>query len=335
MPNPLYELTILPPKNAAFDAVTQDITALQKQFGGEIVYLNPNHVPLLRLPRVFFGFHKLREIQNKEAQTDVHHFWNPDLFPFPVLRFLNHPVIYSITGGIHKTPINKTFFESIPAITVGDERSLKILKTWGLQNTHLVRPGIETERFSYTPQPFERQIRILVGSAPWTKTQFQSKGINALLEAAKNNPQLHLICLWRGVLFKEFYKKVYRLNLQDRVTIVNEKVDVNSILATVHASIALATDPTVIRPYPYSLLESIAAGKPVLISKSIPMADYVNHRGCGKVINDLTPEGILSAIELLCQDYRKAELSSRYIAKHDFSLQTMIETFGGIYDRIL
>jgi hypothetical protein len=49
----------------------------------------------------------------------------------------------------------------------------------------------------------------MVGSAPWTKGQFRTKGVEALLEAARQNPRLHLIFLWREVLAEEMERLKY------------------------------------------------------------------------------------------------------------------------------
>jgi len=50
---------------------------------------------------------------------------------------------------------------------------------------------------------------------------------------------------------------------------------VNKTLVSVHAAITLADREGIIKVYPHSLLDALAAGKPVLVSRAIPMADYV------------------------------------------------------------
>ena len=189
--NILYHLTITPPAMPDCEAVSQEISTLRKHFGGELVYLNPNDRSPLYVPRIGFGFHRLGELHAREVELDIHHFFNPDPFPFPVLRLLRRPVIYSLTGGVGTRKPNLHFFSSLAAVTVADERSLECLSGWGLDNLALVRPGIDTERFSCTPLVLRSEIHLMVGSAPWTRAQFRSKGIDALLEAARRTPRLH------------------------------------------------------------------------------------------------------------------------------------------------
>jgi glycosyltransferase involved in cell wall biosynthesis len=175
----------------------------------------------------------------------------------------------------------------------------------------------------------------MVGSAPWTRGQFRTKGVEALLAAAQQEPDLQLTFLWRGVLVDEMQRNVARLNLGDRVSVLNRQVDVNQVLATVHASIVLATDPAIIKSYPHSLLDSLAAGKPVLVSRVIPMADYVEETGCGQVVEAVTPASILQAVEALRRNYDLQQKQARRVGQRDFSQQAMLASYQQLYRQIL
>ena len=317
------------------EAISQEITALRERFGGDVVYVNPNQQFCLYVPRLLFGFHKLKEIRSREADLHLHHFYNPDPFPFPYLRKLRRPVIYSVTCGVGDRRPNVPFFSALAAVAVSDERSLKRLKSWGLENVIRVRPGIDTGRFTCSPLPLRSGIRLMVGSAPWTKRQFRSKGVEALLSAAKQAPHLRLVFLWRGILADEMERRVRRMNLGKQVTVLNGLVDVNEILAGVHASITLANAPGIVKAYPHSLLESLAAGKPVLVSRAIPMADYVEETGCGKVVENVRPTEILTAVEALAREYAVLQKIARQVGQRDFSQRKMLTSYQRVYERVL
>lgn len=330
-----YYLTVLPPKMPQAEALSQEISALRKQFGGEVIYLNPNQKSPIYLPRLAFGWHKLKELRAKEANLDLHHLYNPDPFPFPVLRRLHRPVIYTISSGVGSKRPRVSFFRSLAAVAVADERSLKRLRTWGIDNSFLVRPGIETTRFTCAPLPLGSDIRLMVGSAPWTSAQFRTKGVDALLAAAKARSRLHLVFLWRNVLTGEMRQKVHQLKLEGQVTVLDGLVEVNQVLAGVHASITLAAAPGIVKSFPHSLLESLAAGKPVLVSRAIPMADYVETTGCGRVVENVTVEDILAALEDLTHDYDALQQAAQQMGQRDFSQQAMLESYQNLYERVL
>jgi len=330
----LYHITNLPPKMVGTEASLQELNVLRDHFGGNLIHLNPNQQSPIYLPRLLFGFHQLKAIRTLEPNIQLHHLYNADPFPFPVVRWLKRPVIYSISSGVGQKRPNLSYFKTLAAVTVSDERSLERLRQWGLTNVNLVRPGLDTSRFTPSPLPLRSEIKLMVGSAPWSRSQFQSKGIDTLLAAAQRMSRLHLVFLWRGVLFEEMEQRVRQMNLQNKVTIINRKVDVNQVLAGVHASVTLVTDPIIIRSYPHSLIESLAAGKPILVSRSIPMAGYLAQHQCGVVVEEVTTETVLNAVETLVESYETLRTSAQQLNAEDFSEQRLITSFQEVYRTI-
>jgi glycosyltransferase involved in cell wall biosynthesis len=327
----LYHLPLIPPKIPQAEALFQEIEMLRQEFQGDLLYVNPNDRSPIYLPRLLFGFHRLVEIRRRETQVDLHHFYNPDPFAFPYLRLLRRPVVYSIGGGIGNRRPDVGFLNAMGAVTVLDTSSATQLRTWGVRNVHKTQAGIDTARFSYTPQPLDGVFRVMMASAPWTLAQFESKGIHALLDAAEQSPNLHLILLWRGVLGQELIQQVQSRKLEKRVTVLDKLVDVNDVLATVHATVVLATHANLVKAYPHSLLDSLAAGKPILISRAIPMAEYVEKSGCGRVVEAVTPSAILDALQKLMADYPRHQATALKNGRHDFSHARMIESYRHIY----
>ena len=327
----LYHIATLRPKHPKAEAIWQEIAALQANFQGEIAWINPNQVFRFYVPRLLFGFHMLRRLRRRESNLGLHHFYNPDPFPFPYLRLLRRPIVYSITCGVGQRPPPRNFFANLAALAVTDERSFRQLSTWGFDNVVQVKPGIDTARFSHNPLPLGSEIRLMIASAPWILAQFQTKGINALLEAAQQTPNLHLVFLWRGVLAEEIERRVAEMGLTGQVTVRHGLVDVNQILAQVHGSVVLADQPGIVKSYPHSLLDSLAAGKPVLVSQAIPMADYVAQTGCGQVIESVTAAHFLEALEAFQTAYPTHQQTAALVGQRDFSQAAMLESYRRLY----
>jgi glycosyltransferase involved in cell wall biosynthesis len=333
--NVQYLVTDLPTRTPERVAHMQEISALRRCIGGELLGLNPNARSPIRLPRLLFGFHKVRALRAREANIDLYHVYNADAYPYPVLRLLRRPIVYSIGGGVGTKRPNLRFFDGLAAVVVADERSRHQLEAWGVQDVTLVRTGIDTSRFTVSPLPLKSEIRLLVGSAPWTLAQFATKGVEALLAAAQRDRHLRLTFLWRGVLEEEMLRRVRQMNLSSRVTVLNRHVDVNEILSGVHASITLASAPDIVKSYPHSLLESLAAGKPVLVSRAIPMAHYVERTGCGIIIPSVTSEEVLTAVGSLTEQYAAMQRVAQAVGKQDFPQEKMIQSFQGLYERVI
>jgi glycosyltransferase involved in cell wall biosynthesis len=320
---------------AGTEAILQEITTLRRHFGGDLMHLNPNISSPIYLPRLLFGFHRLREIRGQETALDLHHFYNADPFPFPITGFFRRPVVYSISSGVGERRPFVNYFNSLAAVTVSDERSLKRLQGWGVRNGHLVRPGINTDRFTFTPQPLQSEIQLMFASAPWTQRQFKTKGVLALLEAVRHTPELRLVCIWRGLLLDELLTQTRRMGVLPQVEVINRHVDINGVLAGVHGTVNLVTDSAVIRSYPHSLIESLAAGKPVIVSRTIPMADYVERTGCGVVVENVTPAEIARAVRRLALDYDDYQTAARQVGRHDFSTGSLVASFKRVYEHVL
>ena len=105
--------------------------------------------------------------------------------------------------------------------------------------------------------------------------------------------------------------------------------------ADIHDVEEVASTAGIVKSYPHFLLDSLAAGKPVLVSQAIPMADYVAETGCGEVVERVTPTDILAAVEALTRNYEAAQKIAYEAGKRDFSLQAMIASYQQVYEQIL
>ncbi len=64
------------------------------------------------------------------------------------------------------------------------------------------------------------------------------------------------------------------------------------------------------------------------------MSSYVEHKGCGKVVEKVIPSEILAAIDALVADYASLEDSARQAGQRDFALEGMIDSFSRVYDAV-
>ncbi len=327
-----------PPVEPAAEAYAQEIGALKARFGGRVVYLNPNrflprHLPV-QIPRPAFGWHCLPRLLLAGRRHRLYQVYSPHLYPYPVLSWLRRPVVYTLTGRAAAEPLRASRVAAcnrFAAVTVVDRVSQERLEAMGLTNVQRVRAGIDVGRFCHRPLALDGEIRLLMASAPWTREQFRVKGVDALLAAAAAEPRLRLTLLWRGVLTAEARRRVGEYGLEDRVEVVDRLVDVDRVLAGVHATINLAAAGDIVKAFPHSLMESLAAGKPVLVSRAIPMADYVEARGVGAVVEEVSEGAVLAALEELLAGYPQAQRRALEHGRRDFDLEAMIASFEEVY----
>ncbi|MBU4212559.1 MAG: glycosyltransferase [Verrucomicrobia bacterium] len=339
--NILYHLTSPSPPIPGTDAVFQEIEALRRRFGGECLQLFPLRRPSRIFPKKLYGLHQHRALRRVEPSVDLHHLYYATLYPFPWLRALRKPLIYSAVTGVGAhiecgradssgKAAGRDWLKTVHTIVSCNPRDEAALRALRPARYRIIRPGIAVERFSPVPLPLRDELVLLVGSAPWIRRQFQTKGIDLLLDVAGSLP-LRLVFLWRGLLLGELGRHIARRGLARRVEIINEATDVNRVLARVHATVVLAETESQVKAYPHSLMESLSAGKPALVSGCIPMADYVAETQCGEVVPRLTPDDLRAAIQRLMDHYGERQAKALARCRADFALAPMLEAYGEVY----
>lgn len=330
-----YHLTVPLSPWAECDAVVQEANALQARFGGMINHLYPSRRPGTRLPRYFWGIMHWPRLRWAERYISLHHFYNPDPYPFAVLRLLRRPVIYTVSAGVQEGNQDnaRRLAKYVQTVVVATDAERERLLRWGIKNVARVRSGIDLTRFTSVPLPPELPPTILMGSAPWTAGQFHTKGVDVLLALAHCWPELHLVFLWRNILYEEMMHRVHTLGLSDRVEVINKQANVNGVLARVHAAIILATEDALIKAYPHSLLEALAAGKPILVSRTVPMATEVIQQGYGVVIDEVSKASVQGALKELFHHYPGYQQRVLGFDKYNFTLERMLANYAEIYSR--
>ena len=302
-------------------------------FQGETVNLCPLGSSTRRFPKQLYGFHKLREIKRAEDRCKVNHLFFSFAYPFPILRFLRNPVFYTATASldVRKRPPALAQLQKLQRIIVSNDRDAAVLDKWGLKNCVIIPPGVETPIATSAAPPIDRELVLLMASAPWISKQFEAKGVDLLLAATAKLPFLRLILLWRGVLVEELARRVERLGIGKRVEIIDRKVDVGQYLERAHAAVVLAENGGLVRSFPHSLIESLLVGRPVLLSDTIAMADYIKSRRCGVALSALNIEGLTSAIESLMRNYETLARNAALIGRCAFPVKALVENHRRLY----
>jgi glycosyltransferase involved in cell wall biosynthesis len=99
------------------------------------------------------------------------------------------------------------------------------------------------------------------------------------------------------------------------------------------ARASLVVLPSVDEPYPMSVLEALAVGRPVVVTDSCGLAPAVAEEGCGRVV-DSTEAGFEAAVRGWLADpaeqARTAEQALR-AARERFSMDAVAATLAGVY----
>ncbi len=335
LPHILYLATTALPRIPGTDAVFQDIDALRQQTGGAMLNLYPFRFATRFYPPFMLGLHARARISRLAGDADLLHVFAPGLWDIPALSHIKKPIIHTVTASLHDRTrlFSHRAATKADTIIVSHPADVDWLARQGITAMH-IPPAIDLPTL---PVPDNRPERftILVGSAPWSREQFRTKGIDALLAALKTLPGVNLIFLWRGFLRDELDRRIAQHGLSDRIEVIDEHADVYKLLARSQAAIVLAKHAGVIKPYPHSLLEALAAGRPVIVSDCIRMAKEIQRNGCGVVVDSLADESVTRALTDIHTHYDTLARASTAFDTTPFSRPGFVKQYESLYKQIM
>lgn len=223
----------------------------------------------------------------------------------------------------------KRILPKCKAVTVLNRKTEKFLKERMNQNKIVFVNGVDVSKFKYVPAEGE-YFKLLFASSPVTPRPhfFEYKGIELLLEAVKKmvdeNKKIKLTLIWRNALYNEIIELIRKLNLRDSVVVVNNNVNMQECLERTHATIFVPQKLKYSRHYPSSIMESLASGKPVIVSDILEISEIIERERCGKVskpnVNDLVRK-----IEDLTTGYEILQKNCRKVADAHFDIKNNIK----------
>lgn len=335
-PRVCYAVTYSSGVDPRHDAVAQDVAALAARTDGAIIRIAPPD-PLLRIIRErWYGYAQLPALARA---CDLIHIFNPRLFYFPALAFLKKPIVYSVVGGVRADALRFTpaHFRNVSRILVSNARDARTLGEAGYERVHVIHPGINLSGFEPSPAPPAapgQPFKLVCASAPWNESQFKIKGIDALIAAAEALPNLQLTFLWRGVMAAVMEQRIARSAAAERITFINAQADVAAHLRNAHAAVLVSDQTEAIKPYPHSLMESLACARPVLISQQIPLSEDVAAHGCGVVVDGASAGAVREGIARLMAGYASYAAGAAAFPLQPFSRERWVGEHLNVYGEL-
>jgi len=324
------------PKVDGTDALFNEMNLLQNQFNGFATSLFPFTDPSINYPILLYGFHKFRTIQKIEQTTEVNHIFASSIFHLPIVYFLKNPIVYTVAASLREDtilPIRK-FMDRIKYFIVSNEIDSQILRSKGINNIKIIQSGIDIELFNKNKLALDNKLHLLMASAPWDMNQFKTKGIFLIFEALQKIDNIHITFLWRNILPDHMLRLVKKYKVEDKITFVNEYTNVDKYLQQVHGTILLTKDGSIVKSFPHSLIESIVAGKPVILSNKIPMSNFVKNNNCGLVLEEFTSNNLISLIEQFRNRYAELANFTLNIESDIFSIRRLFDDYNDLYSKV-
>jgi len=121
----------------------------------------------------------------------------------------------------------------------------------------------------------------------------------------------------------------------DNVRVRSSRIaEMGAVYAGHHATVLPALDRTRTNPMPNSIVESLACGRPVVVTRCLEVSGYLAGSPAGRVIG---PDGqaLAGALTELAADWETASPAARAIAEREFSQSRFLSSYQSLYARLL
>lgn len=312
-------------RNGLADAIDARLISLNTMDHGMRLREREKSIPLPHgLPLVPWLLHRA-------ARDGVNHLFASagERYLTPVLARRNGVLtVAKDTSSLGRIQRNAAVFPAYRAVVVQCERDLDLLRQLGVDGPalRLIRPGVPLAPYREGAGDFT----ILFASSPFSAADFLSRGIYLMLRAAARLPDVRFLLVWRERHLARLRELISRAGAAN-VEVLNGVVrDMEAVYGRVHATILAGLEHRSFIPAPRSGLESLAHGKPLLVSHFVGLAESVAAAGAGVVFRP-TVEGLEDAVRHLRGRYaRFQERAQPYIRDH-FSPATHLELYRRLY----
>ena len=250
----------------------------------------------------------------------------------------NNKIIYKIKSNSfiddeYLERVNKIIKKSILVLVYSKKSYEKISKLTSKKKIKLISPSIDTEKYVYQPAlNTKKPFKLLFASAPIKQGMFPEmfvwKGINLLLDVAEelSNHKIEFYVLWRGVNTSEILDMIKQRKLKN-VKIIDKNVKILNYYKKCHATIFTPTNLMYTPDFPSSLMESLSAGRPVIVSNILNITNIIKESNSGVVCKP-TIKSVKEAILKMIDSYEKYQENTKNITKKHFN--TNFETYEKI-----
>jgi glycosyltransferase involved in cell wall biosynthesis len=231
------------------------------------------------------------------------------------------------------------FWRGVLPVAIAKEVADSLRRVYGIDDFPLIPNGIPIDTFR-GPSIDRERWRNNEGFAP-TDVLFMcvaglrpQKNPFLLLEGfhrgTASDPRAHLLFVGRGGLKSELEKRIGALGLQDRVHLLGLRSDIPEIL---HAAdvFVLSSD---YEGNPLSVMEAMAAGKPMVCTAVGGVPELVEDGKCGLLVPQRDVKALAGAMEYMLEspEARKSmgEAAARRAVER-FDLRAMTEAYENLY----
>jgi glycosyltransferase involved in cell wall biosynthesis len=323
------------------EAVAAEVAVLRRHFRSSFTWgLSDRHWLLLSWkrgwcvhPRLHLVFRALTAML--EPAFDLNHVVGSLGDWFYLAGSRRRPTL--LTMAVHQPPVGRSLLDRVDRFVVETPSGREELQRLGIcgQRMHLVFPPVDLERFRPATRTTDR-FTALFASSPELEDWLDARGVPQLLDAARLRPDIRFRLLWRpwGNSLPRVRRWIREGQLANVELIVERSRDMARHYQHAHVTVAAFTDARRCKPAPNSVTESLACGRPVLLTPSVGLASVVEQGGAGITCRG-SGEALADGLDRLKADWNGFAHNARALAERCFGVPRFVAAYQRVYDQLL
>jgi glycosyltransferase involved in cell wall biosynthesis len=211
------------------------------------------------------------------------------------------------------------------------------LASFGLdrERMRVILPPVDLNRF--TPSPVHSSpFTVLFASSPDKASWLEARGVPQILDAAALRPQMIFRLLWRpwGDSEPVVRRWIRERGLSNVHLEVGKSRDMSGHYRSSHVCLAPFTDASRSKPAPNSIVESLACGRPVVVTPTVGLADLILE-GKGGLVTQPSGEALAESLDRLQADWTRYSLRARGLAEQLFGVTRFVTAYEQLYRELL
>jgi UDP-glucose:(heptosyl)LPS alpha-1,3-glucosyltransferase len=216
----------------------------------------------------------------------------------------------------------------------------EIQQHFGLPEERLkvIYNGVDTARFTPELKRHRQEVRVRYGIDNnaylflFVGSGFERKGLAGAIDAIARVPDAHLLVVGRDKRLRAFQARAFKAGVAERVHFAGAQPDVTPYYGAADSLVL----PTLYDPFPNVVLEALASGLPVVISRKCGAAELIREGENGFVCDALNTPALARAMKQMLPQEQQARMSAaaRHTAE-SFSLERMTGEYLAFYRSVV
>jgi glycosyltransferase involved in cell wall biosynthesis len=235
------------------------------------------------------------------------------------------------------------FKRGVVPVAIAQEVADSIRSLYGINGFPLIPYGIPTETYRQPradseawrkKEDFAPEAVLFVCVARLAPQKNHVLLLQAFAQGPASNPRARLVLVGGGKLGPELEKEADALGLGDRVRFLGTRSDIPEILGAADVFV-LSSD---YEGSPLSIMEAMAAGKPVISTAVGGVPELVEDGRSGLLVPRGSPKALAEAMSLLVENHEAREAmgkASLELATERFDARVMTRAYEELYDKMV